>query len=143
MGISVDGLGREIDQALDKLPRVSGNNQVSLSNELHTVIQTGSKTAKDMHDEYVSVEHLFMALAVVKSKAAELLQAQGANPESILRAMQDIRGAQRVTDQNPEDKFQALDRYTRGHDRPGPLRQAGSGHRPGRRDQTDRAGPVP
>ncbi len=113
MGISVDGLSREIEAALDKLPRVSGNNQVTMSSDLHTVIQTGTKTASDMHDEYVSVEHLFMALAVVKSKAADLLKAQGANPESILRAMQDIRGAQRVTDQNPEDKFQALDRYTR------------------------------
>ena len=113
MGVSVDGLGQEVDQALDRLPKVSGGSQVSMSPDLSTVVQTGTKTASDMHDEYVSVEHLLMALAVAGSKAAELLKAHGAEPESILRAMQDIRGAQRVTDQNPEDKFQALDRYTR------------------------------
>ncbi len=112
MGVGVDGLIAETNQALDKLPQVTGG-QVVMSADLRTVIDSASKTAADMHDEYVSVEHLFMALAVVKSPAADILAGAGATAEAILKALVDIRGAQRVTDQNPEDKYQALDRYTR------------------------------
>ena len=114
MGVSLDGLIRETERALDKLPQVSGaGSQPSLAPNLRTVIDTASKSAGDMHDDYVSVEHLLMALAVVKSPAAEALAALGATPETILKSLVDIRGAQRVTDQNPEDKYQALDRYTK------------------------------
>ena len=114
MGVSLDGLIQETDRALDKLPQVSGGGaQPNLAPSLRTVVDTASKSAGDMHDDYVSVEHLLMALAVVKSSAAEALAAQGATPEAILKSLVDIRGAQRVTDQNPEDKYQALDRYTK------------------------------
>jgi len=113
MGLSLDGLTARTNKALDKLPQVSGGLQPGLAPDSRTVLETADKTAGDMHDDYVSIEHLLMALAVVKSPAAELLKAEGASPEALLQALVDIRGAQRVTDQNPEDKYQALDRYTR------------------------------
>ena len=113
MGLHLDGFVDKLERALEELPQVSGGGQTSLSQELATVDKTAAKTAQDMHDEYVSVEHLLLALAVVESRAKKLLAAEEVTPEAILRAMQDLRGAQRVTDQDPEDKFQALDRYTR------------------------------
>jgi len=113
MGLSLDGLTARTKKALDKLPQVSGGLQPGLAPDSRTVLETADKTAGDMHDDYVSIEHLLMALAVVKSPAADLLRAEGASPEALLQALVDIRGAQRVTDQNPEDKYQALERYTR------------------------------
>jgi len=113
MGLSLDGLTARTNKALDKLPQVSGGLQPGLAPDSRTVLETADKTAGDMHDDYVSIEHLLMALAVVKSPAAELLRAEGASPEALLQALVDIRGAQRVTDQNPEAKYQALERYTR------------------------------
>ena len=113
LGADFPRLEAETAQALTRLPQVSGVHQVPLGQEIQTVIETASKTAGDMHDDYVSVEHLALALAVVKSKAAEILTGTGATPEVILKALVDIRGAQRVTDQSPEEKYQALERYTR------------------------------
>ena len=66
-----------------------------------------------MKDQYVSVEHLLLALTKVKSRAQEVLGAVGVNEREILQALQRVRGSQRVTDQNPEDKYQALERYGR------------------------------
>ncbi|MBW2619240.1 MAG: hypothetical protein JRC92_10230, partial [Deltaproteobacteria bacterium] len=87
LGADLPRLDQETAKGLEQLPQVSGAHQVPLGQETQTVIETASKTAGDMHDDYVSVEHLLMALAVVPSKAAEILTGAGATPEVILKAL--------------------------------------------------------
>ena len=83
-----------------------------------------------MKDQYVSVEHLLLALLKVKSRAQTLLEALGITEKDVLQALQKVRGGQRVTDQNPEDKYQALERYGRDLVELARKRQDGPGHRP-------------
>ena len=83
-----------------------------------------------MKDQYVSVEHLLLALTKVKSKAQELLEALGVTEKEVLQALQKVRGGQRVTDQNPEDKYQALEKYGRDLVELARQGQDGPGHRP-------------
>ncbi len=105
----------EVDQLVTSLPKVSGGGfgQVYASQRLKKVLDQAFKIASDMKDEYVSQEHLFLAiLDESDSKAADLLKNRGVTKESFLQALVDIRGTQRVTDPNPEEKYQALEKYT-------------------------------
>ena len=105
----------EVDQLVASLPKVSGGGfgQVYASQRLKKVLDQAFKIASDMKDEYVSQEHLFFAiLDESSSKAADLLKNRGVTKESFLQALVDIRGTQRVTDPNPEEKYQALEKYT-------------------------------
>ena len=105
----------EVDQLLSGLPRVSGGGfgQVYASRRLKNVLDQAFKIASDMKDEYVSQEHLFLAILDESgSKGADLLKNRGVTKESFLQALADIRGTQRVTDPNPEEKYQALEKYT-------------------------------
>jgi ATP-dependent Clp protease ATP-binding subunit ClpB len=77
------------------------------------VLQGAQKQADSLKDKYVSTEHLLLALATVKSEAKEVLSLGGVTPESILAAMKEFRGNQRVDTQNPEDTYQSLQRYGR------------------------------
>jgi ATP-dependent Clp protease ATP-binding subunit ClpB len=102
------------DDLLTRLPKVSGEAQVYISPGLNKALDDAFKQAGQMKDEYVSTEHLFWALAQDKaSDVGQLLRAQGLTPEAILKALADLRGSQRVTDQAPEQKFQALEKYGR------------------------------
>jgi ATP-dependent Clp protease ATP-binding subunit ClpB len=102
------------DDLLTRLPKVSDETQVYLSPGLNKALDEALKQAGQMKDEYVSTEHLFWALAADKAtEVARLLHAQGLTPEAIIKALADLRGAQRVTDQAPEEKFQALEKYAR------------------------------
>ena len=85
----------------------------SLGPDLAAVLDTAQAEAERMKDQYVSVEHLLLGLVKVKSKAQQLLDALGVNEKEILQALQKVRGGQTVTDQNPDDKYQALERYGR------------------------------
>ncbi|HHF98473.1 ATP-dependent chaperone ClpB [Candidatus Aerophobetes bacterium] len=100
---------------LDRLPKVYGEGtQFYLSPELKKVLDQARKEATNLKDEYISTEHLLVALATnTASLAGEILQEFGVTKENILKALTTIRGTQRVTDQNPEDKYQALQRFTR------------------------------
>ena len=114
MGVGVQPLLREVDGLLDRLPKVSGSGfgQVYISQKLNKVLDHAFKTASEMQDEYVSQEHLFLALLTAKeSSVAGLLQAKGVSRDGFLQALVSIRGNQRVTDQNPEEKYQALEKY--------------------------------
>jgi len=103
-----------VDQTLTRLPRVSGEGQVYISPALNKVLDEAFKQADRMKDEYVSTEHLFYGLAADKtSDVGRLLQAQGLTPEAILKALADLRGSTRITDQAPEEKFQPLEKYGR------------------------------
>jgi len=104
---------REIVTAeLERLPKATGT-QTGISRSLNDVFAQAQKEADRLKDEYVSTEHLLLALAQVKSEAREILSAGGVKHDAILTALKEIRGGQRVTDQNPEDKYQALQRYGR------------------------------
>ena len=99
---------------LNRLPRAHGG-QVGLSARLRAVFTTAEQEAERLKDEYVSTEHLFIAIAGEggRSAASRLLQQRGITKDTILQAMQSVRGSQRVTSQNPEATYQALERYGR------------------------------
>jgi ATP-dependent Clp protease ATP-binding subunit ClpB len=100
---------------LNRLPRAHGSSQIGLSPRLRAVFNTAEQEAERLKDEYVSTEHLFIAIAGEggRSSASRLLQQRGITKDTILQAMQSVRGSQRVTNQNPEATYQALERYGR------------------------------
>ncbi|MGO9210587.1 MAG: ATP-dependent chaperone ClpB [Terriglobales bacterium] len=106
----------EARRQIERLPKVSGGGatQASLSAAVGRVLDQAFKDADNFKDEYVSTEHLLLAIAQSKGDAAQgLLAQQGATYDAILKALTSVRGTQRVTDQNPEAKYQALERYGR------------------------------
>ncbi|MGC2324771.1 MAG: Clp protease N-terminal domain-containing protein, partial [Terriglobales bacterium] len=106
----------EAQRAIERLPKVSGGGatQASLSAGVSRVLDQAFKEADNFKDEYVSTEHLLLAIAQTKGDPAQaLLAQQGATHEAVLKALTSVRGTQRVTDQNPEAKYQALERYGR------------------------------
>ena len=136
IGVPTEQLVSTARQAIDKLPKVSGAaTEPGLSASMQKVLNDASKEAQDFKDEYVSTEHLLLALAQNKKDPTQMLLASlGATRDAILQALTSVRGNQRVTDQNPEGKYQALDRYAPGPGRVGAAGQIGSGHWTGRRD---------
>jgi ATP-dependent Clp protease ATP-binding subunit ClpB len=107
-------LQRDVEEALDKLPKVVGATpvgQIYISPRLKEVFEKARQEAEHLTDEYVSVEHLLLAALYVGGTASELLKKHGVDPDKLLVAMREIRGTQRVTDPNPEEKYQALKRY--------------------------------
>jgi len=114
MEVDPQNLIQETENLLTRLPRVSGEAQVYLSPALNKALDEAFKQADQMKDEYVSTEHLFLALAADKgSDVGRLLAGQGLTLEAILKALAELRGAQRVTDQAPEEKYQPLEKYGR------------------------------
>jgi ATP-dependent Clp protease ATP-binding subunit ClpB len=114
-GVSVDALRARLQEVLRSFPKVSGDaNQAQASKAFLKVAEQAFKEAENFKDEYISTEHLLLAITLQKNDPAQLaLAAAGATHDSILRALTTVRGTQRVTDQNPEAKFQALERYAR------------------------------
>jgi ATP-dependent Clp protease ATP-binding subunit ClpB len=112
LGADPDRLRKIVSDELDRLPKATGT-QTGPSRAMNDVFNQAEKEADRLKDEYISTEHLLLALAQVKSEAKEILSVSGVNHNAILSALKEIRGGQRVTDQNPEDKYQALQRYGR------------------------------
>ena len=116
LGADAAALVSELDQAINKLPSVSGSapmGQIYASERLQRALQGAEDDARAMQDEYVSVEHLLVGLLKAGGETADLASRHGVTPVSVLEAMKEVRGTQRVTDQNPEEKYQALKRYSR------------------------------
>jgi ATP-dependent Clp protease ATP-binding subunit ClpB len=115
VGVAVGPLLGAVQAAIGKLPKVQGSGaQPGLSAALTKVLEAAFKEAETFKDEYVSTEHLLLSLARQKNDPVQLaLAAQGADHNAILKALQAVRGSQRVTDQNPEGKFQALEKYAK------------------------------
>jgi ATP-dependent Clp protease ATP-binding subunit ClpB len=115
MGINLTSLIDDAKHLIDKLPKVSGSGfgQVYASQEFKKILDQSFSLASDMQDEYVSQEHLFLALLSVKGVVADTLQRHGISKDAFLQALVSIRGNQRVTDPNPEEKYQALEKYAR------------------------------
>lgn len=115
MGVSTETLLKNVDDAIAKLPSVHGSAvQPYLSNDTARVLDTAWKESQRLNDEYLSTEHLLIAIATEsQTKAGRILAEFGLNKESLYKVLSEIRGSQRITDQNPEDKYQALKRYGR------------------------------
>jgi len=114
VGIEVAAIEAEARRAVERLPKVSGGAvQPRVSSELEKVLDQAFKEAGSFKDEYVSAEHLLLALIEGKDDASRVLAGHGAKRDATLKALTAVRGSQRVTDQNPEDKYQALQRYAR------------------------------
>src|SRR3989440_9853798 len=113
LGIQPAQLSTALATQLQRQPKVSGNVQLSASARLGRVLQQAQKEAQSLGDEYVSTEHLLLAMTEDQAYTGQALKRLGATHERVLNALKDVRGNQRVTDQNPEGKYQALDKYGR------------------------------
>jgi len=115
LGVNRIDLINRVYSYLDKFPKVYGETtQLYISPELKKILDKAQKEASNLKDEYISTEHLLLALSEDESSpAGKILQEFGISRENILKALTSIRGTQRVTDPNPEDKYQALQRFTR------------------------------
>src|SRR6266700_4422166 len=96
---------------MDRRPQVSGGSQPNANRQLMAVLEAALKEAAAMKDEFVSVEHLLLALTKTDSAAKNLLQVNGVREKDILEALKSVRGSARVSDQNPEGQYQALQKY--------------------------------
>ena len=112
LGLAPLMVANKADEAVAKLPRAYGGGEPRLSRELDNVLQNAHQYQKDLHDDFLSVEHLLLAMN----------QRLGIGSEELLQALKEVRGSHRVTSQNPEDSFAALEKY--GQD----LTQIGRAH---------------
>jgi len=112
LGVNPAQILKAAEEGLSIFPKTSGG-EMTISPEVTRIFECAGAEAERMKDQYVSVEHLLLALLKIKSRAQTLLEALGVSEKDILQALQKVRGSQRVTDQNPEDKYEALERYGR------------------------------
>jgi ATP-dependent Clp protease ATP-binding subunit ClpB len=115
IGIGPQAVLSDVYRDIEKLPKVSGEAaQATLSSAANKLLEQAFKEAANFKDEYVSTEHLLLAITHLKQDAAQqILAHHGATHDAILKALTSVRGSQKVTDQNPEAKYQALERYAR------------------------------
>ncbi len=113
LGAAPAALRADVERALGDLPTLSTEAEATTSPELLAVLRGAEREMRDLHDEYVSVEHVLLALAADDGPAGQALRAAGATRERLLQALADVRGSHRVTDQSPEEKIRALERYGR------------------------------
>ncbi|TAN44095.1 MAG: ATP-dependent chaperone ClpB [Nitrospirae bacterium] len=114
LGVDIRLLSADVEKEIDKFPKVSGATpygQIYISPKLKTVLEKAFDEATHLSDEFISVEHILIALINVPSNASDLLKKYGVTSDKALSAMREIRGVHRVTDPNPEEKYQALTRY--------------------------------
>jgi ATP-dependent Clp protease ATP-binding subunit ClpB len=112
LGVSVTALRDQVRREIDRYPKQS-DAQPNLSRELNQVFDKAEDEAKRLGDEYVSTEHLLVALAGTKTESRNLLGGVGVTRDKLLEALEAVRGSHRVTDQSPENQYQALEKYTR------------------------------
>src|SRR5881296_2070144 len=114
LGVPNEALSQEIEREIGRLPKVQGFAQQTMGRALNDVLEQALKEADRFKDEYVSTEHMFLAIAGKdRDPAGQLLKKQGASHEAILQALTGVRGTQRVTSQNPEATYESLEKYAR------------------------------
>ncbi|MGB9432881.1 MAG: Clp protease N-terminal domain-containing protein, partial [Candidatus Acidiferrum sp.] len=114
LGIRAEMLAQDNEREIGRLPKVQGFAQQHLGRALNDVLESSFDEATKFKDEYVSTEHLFLAIAGAdRDPAGKLLKKHGASHEAILQALAGVRGSQRVTSQNPETTYAALEKYAR------------------------------
>ncbi|HRD01633.1 MAG TPA: ATP-dependent chaperone ClpB [Candidatus Saccharicenans sp.] len=112
--VSPPEVQRELNQILSRFPRIQGTGEIYLSGELNEVLNDAWQQAEKLKDEYLSTEHVFLAMVRLKHLSiSRFLQKYKINEEAVLKALVDIRGSQRITDAEPESKYQALEKYAR------------------------------
>jgi ATP-dependent Clp protease ATP-binding subunit ClpB len=112
-GIDPNALARQIDAKVEGYPKVSGGAEPSLSRRGLAVLQRAEDEAKALKDDYISTEHILLASAKTDRDVQAMLDRVGLSYDKILQALAGVRGSQRITDRDPEGKFQALEKYTR------------------------------
>jgi len=111
--ISIESVVQEIETKLNSLPKVGGElGEIYISQELNRVLEQAKKESGSLSDKYISREHLFLALLETNSNSKEIAKKLGINKEKIKKILTKLRGNQKVTDQNPEDKYNVLEKYT-------------------------------
>ncbi|MGD8961867.1 MAG: Clp protease N-terminal domain-containing protein, partial [Desulfobacterales bacterium] len=116
LGASPGDIAQEVKAAVDRLPKISGSAtaEVYISPRSKAVLEQAFSEATKMKDEYVSIEHILLAISEeTAGEAAKILSRTGVTRDAILHGLQEIRGKQRITDPNPEDKYQALEKFSR------------------------------
>ncbi len=114
VGANVTRVRERLEAALDRLPKQSGGARPTLSRELNAILSRAEEEARSLGDEFVSAEHLLLALAWQKgSTSRELLESEGASREALTRGLEAVRGPHRVTSQEPEQQYRALERFGR------------------------------
>ncbi len=110
--VSIEDLLSKINDAIEKQPKVSGQTaQIYISPQLNNILNDAFSFAEKLKDEYVSTEHILISLVQSNGEVGKLLKQYGVTRDRIYKILMDIRGSQRITDQNPEDKYQALKRF--------------------------------
>jgi len=114
LGASPETIAGDMEKAIERFPKISGNVEVFLSKRSGKILEEAFTEAEKMRDEYVSLEHILISIAEERAgEAAGLLSRVGITRDALLKALLDIRGAQRITDPNPEEKYQALEKFSR------------------------------
>ncbi len=114
IGVPMDGLRQRLASELERRPKVHGGAvDLRLANELRSMLDGAEKEMSILKDEFTSAEHYLLALAGANVPAAKLLKEFGVTRDKLMQALQQVRGSQRVTDQNPEGKYQTLEKYGR------------------------------
>ena len=116
LGVNLPFLETELEKEITRLPRILGEipfGQVMLSQDLGRAINSASKEAKNLGDEYVSVEHLLLAVIEAGGHAKEIFRNYGVDKQAVLNVLEEVRGSQHVTDPEPESKYQVLEKYAR------------------------------
>ncbi len=114
LNVNINNIKEEIDREIDKYPKVSGAvpmGQIYVSPRLKSVLEKAYEEAVHLTDEYTSVEHVLLSIVNSYGPASEILKRYGVTPDNVLSTMREIRGVHRVTDPNPEDKYQSLAKY--------------------------------
>ncbi len=116
-GVQPEGIARRLEAEIEKLPKVSGSSsgpdQIYVTARLNKLITNAEDEARQLKDEYISVEHVLLAAIDDKGAAGKLLKESGLTRDRLMQALREVRGSQRVTSQNPEATYEALERYGR------------------------------
>jgi ATP-dependent Clp protease ATP-binding subunit ClpB len=116
LGLDTASLRKEVEAEIEKIPKVLGPSpvgQLYVTQELKNVFEAAFKEAEHLKDDYVSVEHLLLGIISTKNRSERILKKLGVTVDEVLASMREVRGCQRVTDPEPEDKYQALKKYAR------------------------------
>ncbi len=114
IGVNLSKIREDLKSSLDKIPKIEGGEEVYLSSSLRKIMANAQKEAEKLKDEFISTEHLFLALLKEKTcEASRILRENGVTEEAVLKALMSLRGTQRITDPQPEAKYRVLERYAR------------------------------
>jgi len=111
--VDISHLKKQIEIEIENLPKVEGYGQIYVSPELHKILEEAKLEASALKDEFISTEHCFLAISESGTKSKEIISKYGITKEKTLKTLVEMRGNMKITDQNPEDKYQALEKYTR------------------------------